>query len=106
VPSLSWPPAAENGYGLYPGMMLRVHVPTGESERLLVPAEAVVYRSELRAVYVLDGEGRVRLRQVRLGARQGDRVEVLAGLSAGETLALDPRAALERIAARKDDADG
>lgn len=95
-----------NGHGLYPGMMLKVRVPTGETERLLVPAEAVVYRSELRAVYVVDGEGRVRLRQIRLGARHGDRVEVLAGLTPGETVALDPDAALARIAARKDGSDG
>lgn len=95
-----------DGHGLYPGMMLKVFVPTGEAQRLLVPAQAVVYRSELRAVYVVDDSGAPRLRQVRLGARHGDRVEVLAGLEPGESIALDPNAALKRIAARKEGSDG
>ena len=33
------------------------------------------------------------LRQVRLGPTQGDRVEILSGVSAGERIALDPQAA-------------
>jgi multidrug efflux system membrane fusion protein len=33
------------------------------------------------------------LRQVRLGRAQGANVEVLAGVSAGERVALDPQAA-------------
>lgn len=95
-----------DGHELYPGMMLKVFVPTGEAERLLVPGQAVVYRSELRAVYVVNENGAPRLRQVRLGARHGDRVEVLAGLEPGETIAIDPNAALKRIAARKEGGDG
>lgn len=97
---------APDGYSLYPGMMLKVHVPIGEAERLLVPSGAVVHRSELRAVYVVAEDGTPRLRQVRLGSRYDGRVEVLSGLSAGETIALDPNAALARIAARKEGADG
>jgi multidrug efflux pump subunit AcrA (membrane-fusion protein) len=34
-----------------------------------------------------------RLRQVRIGARFGEQVEVLSGLEAGEQVALDPVAA-------------
>jgi membrane fusion protein, multidrug efflux system len=33
------------------------------------------------------------LRQVRLGRAQGDNVEVLSGVSAGDRVALDPQAA-------------
>jgi multidrug efflux pump subunit AcrA (membrane-fusion protein) len=61
----------------------------GETRRLLIPAEAVVRRSELSAVYVV-GEERVAFRQVRLGRPYGDDVEVLAGLDEGEHVALDP----------------
>ena len=64
----------------------------GETQRLLVPAAAVQYRSELTAVYVVDGDS-VALRQVRLGRRYGDAVEILAGLEAGEQVATDPVAA-------------
>lgn len=95
-----------DGHGLYPGMMLKVFVPTGEDETILIPEPAVVYRSELRAVYVVDDSGAPRLRQVRLGARHGDRVAVLAGLEPGESVVLDPNAALKRISARKEGSDG
>jgi len=48
-----------------------------------------VRRSELSAVYVVSGD-RVALRQVRLGRRYGDSIEVLAGLVEGEAVATDP----------------
>jgi membrane fusion protein, multidrug efflux system len=67
--------------------------PTGAARRLSVPRAAVVTRSELQAVYIIGADGGARLRQVRLGRAQGDVVEVLAGLGAGERVALDPVAA-------------
>lgn len=75
-----------------PGMFARVTFVTGEAEKLTVPAAAVVSRGELRAVYVDDGQG-PRLRQLRLGERYGDEIEVLSGLRAGERVLLDPVAA-------------
>ena len=77
---------------LYPGMFVKVGFVVGETQRLLVPVEAVVRRSELSGVYVADGEA-VALRQVRLGRRYGDSIEVLSGLSEGEAVATDPVAA-------------
>ena len=61
--------------------------------RLWVPQSAVVRRAELRAVYVLDGQGRPQLRQLRLGPPQGNQVEVLAGLGAGDRVVLEPQRA-------------
>ena len=61
--------------------------------RLFVPASAVVRRAEMVGVYVIASGGRPLLRQVRLGRAEGDRVEVLSGVSAGERVALDPQAA-------------
>ena len=46
-------------------------------------------RGELTAVYVAQSE-RFLLKAVRLGARQGEAVEVLAGLRPGERIATDP----------------
>ena len=68
----------------------------GEGARLSVPARAVVRRAELTAVYVVGDDGRPLLRQVRLGPANGERVEVLSGLRAGERVALDPQAAARR----------
>ena len=53
----------------------------------------MIHRSELRAVFVMEGEGegRPRLRQVRTGGRLGGQVEILAGLSVGERLVVNPQ---------------
>lgn len=78
-------------YGLFPGMLVKVAFVLDESERLLVPQAALVRRVEMTGVYVVGpGAGEVRLRQVRLGRKFGQKVEVLAGLEAGERVALDP----------------
>ncbi|MFO1340175.1 MAG: efflux RND transporter periplasmic adaptor subunit [Burkholderiaceae bacterium] len=56
---------------------------------LLVPAQAVLRRGELTAVYVA-GEGGFVLRAVRTGSPRADgQVPVLAGLKAGEAVAAD-----------------
>ena len=57
---------------LYPGMFIKVGFVVGQTRRLLVPAAAVVRRSELSAVYVTNGE-KVSLRQVRLGITPSSR---------------------------------
>ena len=82
----------ESETGLQPGMTVKAAFVIGEAERLLVPLSALVRRSEIAGVYVL-GERGPQLRQVRLGHHYGERVEVLAGLAAGERIALDPNAA-------------
>jgi RND family efflux transporter MFP subunit len=86
-------PAASGN--LAPGMFARVWLPlpAGATPRLFVPAGAIVDRAELSAVYVIGQGGQPVLRQVRLGPRHGGMVEVLAGVSAGEQVALDPQAA-------------
>jgi len=79
--------------GIVPGTAAKVLVPIGRSQKLVVPAAAVIRRSELTAVYVLTEAGGRQLRQVRIGNRvSDDSVEVLAGLAAGERVALDPPA--------------
>jgi len=87
----------ENATDLYPGMFVKVAFVIGEAERLLVPANAVVDRGDVTAVYVIDAAGRVMLRQIRPGHRFDGKVEVLAGLSAGERIANDPIAAMKRL---------
>jgi RND family efflux transporter MFP subunit len=81
--------------GLTPGMFARAHLPVdaGPVGRLTLPTKVIVTRTELHAVYVVDKQGRAQLRQVRLGRSTGDRVEVVAGVQAGERVALDPVAA-------------
>lgn len=87
----------ENAADLYPGMFVKVGFVVGEAQRLLVPASALVERSEMTAVYVVDATGAPTLRQVRIGHRFGEEIEILAGLVPGERVALDPLAAGQRI---------
>lgn len=67
---------------------------------LRIPASAVAQRGELSAVYVKQGD-RLLLRQLRLGARSGDEVEVISGLRPGDKIASDPVAALQALAAQR-----
>ena len=86
----------QNLTSISPGMFARAMVPVNTvalQGQILVPKKAVIRRSELIAVYVVDSQGRPQLRQVRLGREQGENVEVFAGLQVGEHVALDPMAA-------------
>ena len=87
----------ENATDLYPGMFVKAAFVTGEADRLLVPAGSLVERSEVTALYVLDPGGRASMRQVRIGDRFGNAVEILAGLAPGERVATDPLAAAKEL---------
>jgi len=84
----------EGQHGIYPGMWVKVRFQTGAEQVLLTPSSALVQRSELTAVYVLDQDGVPRLRQVRPGRTLPDgNVIIQAGLDAGELVVTDPDAA-------------
>lgn len=82
--------------GLVPGMFARVWVPatntSGEARegRVFLPLTAIVRRAEMTGVYVIDAQGKPRLRQVRLGRTAGQTVEILAGVSDGENVVTEP----------------
>jgi RND family efflux transporter MFP subunit len=63
---------------------------TGTRQALFVPRSSVVLRGSLACAYVLDGRNIAQLRYLTLGAAQGDLVEVLSGMSAGERLVDQP----------------
>lgn len=76
--------------GIVPGMAVRVHFVVGTAQKLTVPPQAILRRGEISAVYVLK-DGKLSLRQVRLGEAVGDgEIEVLSGLASGDTISLDP----------------
>ena len=86
--------------GVTPGLFARIWLPTGpgsgaiaQGEHFYVPASAVVRRSEMTGLYVVNPEGLAVLRQVRLGSTKGDLVEILSGVSKGDKVAVDPQAA-------------
>ena len=76
---------------IYPGVYARAHFAIGQARKLVIPAQAVVRRSEVSGVYVVNAKGNPSFRQIRLGESAGaGLVEVLAGVSAGESVALEP----------------
>jgi RND family efflux transporter MFP subunit len=76
---------------IYPGMHTKVAFLVGETSSLAIPASAVVRRSEVTGVYVVDNNQRLQFRQVRVGAKLDDGlIEVLAGLNQSENIMLDP----------------
>jgi len=86
----------QNLASLRPGMFARAMLPVSGAKgksQIFVPAKSIIKRSELVAVYVVDKQGHPQLRQVRLGRKQGENVEIFAGLQVGELVALDPIAA-------------
>jgi len=71
--------------GLRSGVFGRASFPGGERPALTVPEAAVVEHGSLQSVFVAE-KGIGRLRLVTLGAKAGDRIEVLSGLSSGEVV--------------------
>jgi RND family efflux transporter MFP subunit len=80
----------ESAQAIFPGMLVKVAFIVGQRQRLMVPADSLVYRSEVVALYVIDNNARVSFRQVRAGDLFGEKIEILAGLDADENIALDP----------------
>jgi Cu(I)/Ag(I) efflux system membrane fusion protein len=54
------------------------------TERLVVPQSAVLHAGERAFVFLDLGGGRFRPRQVEVGMRSGEDVEIVGGLEAGE----------------------
>lgn len=73
-----------DGEGLRSGTFARALFPLETRQVLTVPASALVRRAGIEGVFVLDAAGIARFRMVRSGERHDDRVEIQAGLKAGE----------------------
>jgi len=90
LPSVSVP-------GIAPGVAAKVLIPIGKAMKRVIPESALIRRGELVAVNVATAQGQPQLRQVRIGpsVRTADGklfVEVLAGLTDGEQVLLNPLA--------------
>jgi len=73
------------------GAFARIQVTGAKGSDLVsVPNSALIQRGELNGVFVAEG-GKAHLRWLSLGERQGERVEVRAGLSAGEAVIDAPK---------------
>jgi len=75
-------PASEK---LRAGQFGRVRVPVRERPALLVAESAVVRRGQIESVFVVE-EGKARLRLVKSGRQMNGKIEILSGLSGGESV--------------------
>lgn len=74
--------------GVRSGQFGRVLVPTGENQTIRVPAAALVSRGQMETVFVAAGN-RAQLRLVRSGKRTNGEVELLSGISPGESVVVE-----------------
>jgi RND family efflux transporter MFP subunit len=66
------------------GTFVKVEIPTGTRQALLVPVQAVRESGQLTGVFVADGSAKARFRLVKATAYDSDRVELLAGIEPGD----------------------
>ena len=74
---------------LVPGMYLDVSFALPGSDRVQVPAAALMFRSGGPEVAVVDGAGRIAFRKVTISRDDGNMVELGSGLAPGEKVALN-----------------
>jgi RND family efflux transporter MFP subunit len=77
---------ANPGLELKPEMYAQVEIRSDLGERIGVPVTAVLSSGSRDIVFVAQGEGYFEPREVRIGLRLPDTVEILEGLSEGETV--------------------
>ena len=79
--------AFDNPGGLLkPDMYGQVEIRTGGVRRLMAPESAVLDSGDRQVVYVDRGNGNLEPRPVRVGEHVGGKIEILAGLTAGERI--------------------
>ena len=71
---------------LKPEMFANVEIRVDYGVKLTVPFDAVLDAGDLKIVFVTKGDGYFEPREVRIGVKGTDVVEVLGGVSAGETV--------------------
>ncbi len=73
---------------LKPGTFARVHIESGKMDDVLtLPYAALQYRYGVNRVFVVEGEKLV-VRELTVGERVGERIEVMSGVNAGDRVAV------------------
>ena len=76
-------------------MFAQAFRPIGSNKVLTLPLPAIQQQADLARVYVVNDAGIIQARLVKLGKIRRDRVEILSGLGAGETVVARAREGLE-----------
>jgi RND family efflux transporter MFP subunit len=80
---------------LLPGMYAQVRFTEARTApALLIPSDALILSPQGTRVATVDAAGKVRFRDIQVGADSGSQVEVMAGLSEGDRIILNPTDAI------------
>lgn len=72
---------------LKPGTFARVHIESGKLDNVLtLPYATMQYRYGVNRVFVVEGDT-LAMRELKVGDRLGERIEILSGVKAGEQVA-------------------
>ena len=80
------PPSLSANAPLKAGMFASGRFNLGRSKALTVPASSVLVRDGFSYLFKLGADSRVALSKIETGRREGDRIEVTAGLQPGEAV--------------------
>jgi multidrug efflux pump subunit AcrA (membrane-fusion protein) len=73
---------------LKPGTFARVHIESGKVDDVLtLPYSALQYRYGVNRVFVVSAD-KLSMRELAVGERMGDRIEIVSGVKAGERVAV------------------
>jgi RND family efflux transporter MFP subunit len=75
---------------LLPGAYVQVALPLLPGKGFSIPTNALLIRAEGPRVAVVDANGRVSLKPIKVGRNYGENVEVLDGISGSEQMVLNP----------------
>ncbi|CZG07015.1 TPA: efflux RND transporter periplasmic adaptor subunit [Legionella pneumophila subsp. pneumophila] len=71
---------------LKPGMYVNLELKVPLGERLVVPKNAVLLTGERAVVFIYHGNGKIEWRDVTLGVRAGDLLEIIKGVKEGDQI--------------------
>ena len=73
---------------LKPGTFARVHIESGKLDDVMtISFTSLQYRYGVNRVFLIDGD-KITARELKVGDRLGDRIEILSGVKSGDRIAV------------------
>jgi len=78
------------GFGATSGEYVKVLIPSGDRQAILVSRSAVREAGQLTGVFIVDNASKARFRLVKIAPYDAERVEILSGADPGEKIVTNP----------------